>query len=155
MSVSSFRHHQPYQARTDIDVVLDHIEQLIASLLKLEIGLAVKKRMLVHALWEVAIANGNFCPRFRSIGTVHALGEKIQRDHVFQKKRLVSRLLEGEAVRSVMGDSIVCTVTVEEHKRLTQISRVRNEIDGWERYQNAGVSVRDMIDKSWKVKSHE
>jgi len=151
MSVSSFRHHQPYQARRDIDVVLDDVERLITSLLKLEIKLPLKKRMLVHALWEVAIANGSFCPRFRSIGTVQALGERIQRDHVFQKKRLVSRLLAGENVRSVMDDSIVCTVTVEEHKRLTEISRTTSDLDGWERYHQARVSVRDMIDKTWKV----
>ncbi len=119
--------------------------KLITSILLLEINLAIKRRMLNHAIWEVAYATGDFKGRYRTQGVLGEVGIKIQRDHVFQKKDIVEQLLTGQVtVEQAVTNAIHCVVTEEEHRRLSDYSKLNPNIDGWSRYSDIGVVVYDM-----------
>ena len=111
----------------------------------LNITESLKKRMLVHAIWEVAFATGNtqraFLGRYRTEGVIREVGLEIQRDHVYRKEMLVRELL---GVSPDLGNIIeratyCCVVTKAEHAKLDH-----RGIDGWERYRAAGIKVYDM-----------
>ncbi|HKC64074.1 MAG TPA: hypothetical protein VKB86_10570 [Pyrinomonadaceae bacterium] len=134
-----------YTQRADFDARLADVKKVIATLLKLSINLPLKKRLLVHSVWEVTKLGGDFKGRYRSKG-VMVSGVEIQRDHVIQKARIVKRLLANpEQIETILGDVVHCVVTKAEHERLTAYSRMNPDIDGWERYKGAGVEVIDML----------
>ncbi len=121
---------------------LRDIKTLLAALRALPVALALKKRMLVHAIWEVAQATGNFCGRYRSEAVIRNLGHRIQRDHIYQKRTLVEELLgPSPDIDSIIERAGCCVVTKEEHYKLHAVSR---DLDGWERCKAAGVVVYDM-----------
>lgn len=146
MPISGTSHSKPYIEPSDLHEQLQDVVSVLKSLSALNVNLPLKKRMLVHAIWEVNQASGSFKSRYRSLEVIKGSGVAIQRDHVFQKKALVERLLlEPHNVEDVVQSALSCVVTKEEHEKLTQYSRVHPEVDGWARYQNAGITVYDML----------
>jgi hypothetical protein len=136
---------KPYVQREDFDSRLADVKRVIATLLPLNINLPLKKRLLVHSVWEVTKLGGDFKGRYRSKG-VMVSGVEIQRDHVIQKARIVERLLaNSEQIETILADIVHCVVTRAEHERLTAYSRMNLAVDGWERYKGAGVEVMDML----------
>ncbi|MEI6318119.1 MAG: hypothetical protein WCS09_06360 [Pseudomonadota bacterium] len=102
-----------------------------------------KKIMLNRVVWLVVELTGNFYCRYRSAGVLREVGIRVQRDHVFPRKLLVHELLQPTPdFASVLERALCCVVTHDEH---TQLSRVPREIVGWERYEQAGVVVHDML----------
>lgn len=143
--VSGASHSKPYSQRSNFDALLADLKKVIAHLLQLDINLSLKKRLLVHSVWEVTKLNGDFKGRYRSKGALVSEVE-IQRDHVLQKARIVERLLANpDQMESILADVIHCVVTRAEHEMLTTYSRMNPDIDGWERYKGAGVEVLDML----------
>jgi hypothetical protein len=124
--------------------VLADITNLVNSIRALEIHLPTKKRMLVHALWEVAITTGNFYPRYRSQTVTQGLGHPVQRDHIFQKAHVITQLLNNPNYASeiAVDHSICCVVTRQEH---TALHDVNPNLDGFDRYHAAGIVVVDML----------
>ena len=142
--VSEICHQKVYVQAKDYETRFLEVEKLIIAILNLDISIPLKKRMLVHALWEITKPNGDFKGRFRS-KAVLVIGTPIERDHVYQKERIVRCLVEHpNEIRTALNDLIHCVVAKEEHQRLTQISRSKIELDGWQRYQEAGIEVLDM-----------
>lgn len=136
---------KPYSKRVDFDMRLADVRKVISTLLQLDINLPLKKRLLVHSVWEVTKLSGDFKGRYRSKGVL-VNGVEIQRDHVVQKARIVERLLASpDQVDTILGEVVHCVVTKEEHERLTAYSRMNPDVDGWERYKGAGVEVLDML----------
>ena len=130
----------PYCEPEGLQSRIDSLQEIIAVLRDSQLPLDSKKRMLNHALWEVSIARGNFAPAFRSKLVVAGLrGTKIQRDHVYKRKQIVQDVLkQKEPLEAILKRVIHCVVTEEEHERLT---RVPENLDGWERYRAAGIEV--------------
>src|SRR5215210_1634011 len=83
---------KPYAQMANFDARLEDIKKVLANLLQLDINLPLKKRLLVHSVWEVTKLGGDFKGRYRSKGVLVS-GVEIQRDHVLQKRRIVERLL--------------------------------------------------------------
>ena len=48
-----------------------------------------------------------------------------------------------ERLASAIKAAGACVVTVAEHKRLTELSRARPDLEGWDRYEAAGIEVVD------------
>jgi hypothetical protein len=112
----------------------------------MQIALPLKKRMLVHGVWEVAKATGDFRGRYRSEEVIRTPGLRIQRDHIYKKRTLVEELL-GTApnIDRVIERARCCTVTLDEHQRLHDVD---DALDGWDRYEAAGLHVYDMVDET-------
>jgi len=111
----------------------------------MEIDHILKKRMLNIGIWQVAWASGDFYSRYRSAAVISTPGLTIQRDHIYQKKLLVQRLLSTDVdFDSVIAHSQCCIVTLDEHRSLHQVN---GGLDGWDRYQAAKIQVYDMVDK--------
>lgn len=133
----------PYVPAKDQDEVLQQIAHLIDAIRALDIRLPTKNRMLVHALWEVALMTGGFYPRFRSLTCTEKINQPIQRDHIFQKKKIIQRLLHEPSYLSLdaVMNAQCCVVTRPEHEAL---HRIDSDIDGFERYRAANIEYRDM-----------
>lgn len=56
-------------------------------------------------------------------------------------KSLIDQPNRADEILSV---AVGCTVTKQEHNRLHDIEKEFPDLDGWERYKSAGVSVVDM-----------
>ena len=56
--------------------------------------------------------------RYGSEGSISNEKARLQHEHVHERKELISRLLNGEAVELVVKDAIACMVTKEEHLAL-------------------------------------
>jgi hypothetical protein len=135
--------HQNRYVQTDATAArLEDVKTLLDTVRGLPVALPLKKRMLVHGIWEVAKATGDFCGRYRSEAVIRNPGQKIQRDHIYQKRTLVEELL-GPApnIDSIIERAYCCIVTAEEHAKLHALSP---KLDGWERYTAAGIVVYDM-----------
>jgi len=50
---------------------------------------------------------------------------------------------EPSRSRELLKTAIGCVVTVDEHQRLTNITRKQPDLRGWERYNAAGITVID------------
>jgi len=146
MSQSKLKHQQRFIESADTSQRLADIRMLLSTLCQLDIGLAVKKRMLVHGLWQVAMATGNFCARYRSAAVMKTVGVKIRRDHIYKKEALVAKLLAPNPnIEKIIERARCCIVTIKEHDRLHDVDE---SLDGWDRYRAAGIVVYDMLDGS-------
>ena len=140
--LSHQRHRQPYVSLPESDRRLKDVELLLSTIRDLPLERATKKRMLHHALWLVVELTGNFYSRYRSAGVIAAVGVPIQRDHIHPRKLLVAEVLEGKVDLScVVERARCCIVTKEEHCLL---SGVGANVQGFERYDRAGVTYHDM-----------
>lgn len=143
---SSIKHQRQYIPSRSLQSDLADIKVLLGCLRKLEIAQPIKRRMLVHGLWQIAIATGNtqssFFGRYRSEGVIRETGLKIERDHIYRKENLIEQLLEGDPdLDAIIARAQCCVVTQPEHDRLGAVDK---RIDGWERYRVAGITVYDM-----------
>ncbi len=66
---------------------------------------------------------------------------KLRHEHVFQRSKMIADLEQAapHEVDKILESAIGCTVTVEEHTRLSEIDKEY----GWERYRKAGIVVID------------
>lgn len=67
---------------------------------------------------------------------------KLRHDHVYQRSKMVVELENAspDQIDSILERAVGCTVTEEEHSHLSKFDK---EYDGWARYQEAGIVVRD------------
>lgn len=148
--VSDLKHRALYSVPTDLEKNIADIRILLDGIRLLPIGAAIKKRILVQAIWEHAYATGNtqqaFLGRYRSEAVVNQVGLEIQRDHIYKKAALIRELLsESPNFDEILNRAHCCVVTVHEHRKLGLVDKA---IDGWERYRVAGVTVFDMVDRA-------
>lgn len=120
----------------------------IKAILPLDLYLAHKKELLSVCLWKITEADGKLKVRYWSEGALINPEGKLQHEHVNERKRLITRLLDGESVESVIADVIACIVTQEEHKLLTA-----QKSDGWDRYRGSNIGVFDIKDQIWIINS--
>jgi hypothetical protein len=148
--MSNANHRKPYVSSPAEKRRLADIKILLNAIRTLSIEEPVKKRILVHVVWEIAFATGNtqvsFMGRYRSAKVVSQSGLPIQRDHINKKAALIAALLgPSPDLEAIIERAQCCVVTDDEH---AQLGAVGTKIDGWERYLAAGISVYDMATDS-------
>ena len=87
---------------------------------------------------------GKYTTRYRTQGTVSDPYATLRHEHVFTGKRLAAELLAAspDDIEHILRTrAIGCTVTQSEHLLL---SRFDSTLEGWARYDAAGVKVLDM-----------
>jgi hypothetical protein len=142
-SDTKHRHRFVATARTtqrlaEIRVLLDGIRQL-------PIGLALKRTMLIQAIWQVAECTGSFYSRYRSERVIKRQGLRIQRDQIYKKPTLIAELLAAQRdLDAIIQQAQCCVVTEDEHRKL---HKVDTRLDGWDRYRAAGIAIYDMASR--------
>ena len=143
---SNARHQKRYVESPKTAQRLADIRKLLDSIRRLPIGQSLKKTMLVHSIWQVSESTGSFYARHRSESVIRTVGQKIQRDHIYQKRTLVAELLTPEPdLDAIIQQARCCIVTEAEHRRLHGVDA---GLDGWDRYRAAGIVVYDMLDET-------
>jgi hypothetical protein len=106
-----------------------------------------RRELLSLCLWKITEAEGGkYGTRFRSRAALSAPRAELAHEHVYERQKLVDALLAAPADDdAVVARAVGCVVTRREHARLTAVSRARPELDGWERYEAAGVKVVDLL----------
>ena len=129
MPILSKPAHARRYVGSDTPQRLADIRLLLDSIGRMDIAKPLKKRMLVHGIWEVAKATGDFCGRFRSEQVIHTVGSRIQRDHIYKKSTLIDELLSSSPdLDKIIERAECCIVTADEHKKLHDID---GGLDGW------------------------
>ncbi len=143
--LSDSSHLKFYEEPSDQAKRISDVEQEMGAVLKLDVNLRLKKLLIKELVWEVTNIRGDFKGRYRSEG-VMTQGMPIQRDHVWQKSKIIDRILkQKESLSNILSDIVHCVVTKAEHDRLTILSKSNSEIDGWSRYKAANIIVLDMV----------
>jgi tricorn protease-like protein len=108
------------------------------------------RRTLDRCIWEYTKADGKYKTRWRSRGALGVSDKsRLTHEHVVPRKILVDRMLDHpERVADIMAQALGCVVTREEHKRLTDVTRANPSLQGWDRYETAGVAVVDTWERS-------
>jgi hypothetical protein len=99
------------------------------------------RKVLNTTIWMHTIADGKKRPRYFSIGSTAANAGKLEHEHVYQRERMITAMLNNPSeADKIMASAVACTVTKSEHDRLHQCDAL---IDGWPRYILAGIDVID------------
>lgn len=120
----------------------------IEALLALDIYPSHKRELLSICLWKLteAEARGKYNLRFQTPAALEASPRELQHEQVVERKRVVEALMaEPDRLEEILRDVVGCAVTREEHQRLTQLSRERPDLEGWARYEAAGITVIDLV----------
>jgi hypothetical protein len=102
------------------------------------------RQLLSVLLWKITEAEtSKYKTRFQSRGALDSCNKakRLRHEHVFQRSKMVA-VLEKAAphqVDDILKKAIGCTVTVEEHNRLSKF----DEEYGWSRYRKAKIMVID------------
>ena len=130
---------------TNEDEILDSAITLVEATLDLPILDQHKRDVINVMLWKITEASGKYKTRFRSTGAANAPKDtKLQHEHVIPRKTLIDAILkEPSRARELLTSALACTVTKEEHDRLTRITREQPDLQGWERYTAAGITIVD------------
>jgi hypothetical protein len=107
------------------------------------------RELIDTLLWKITEAHGKYKTRYQSLAAMQG-SPALRHDHVVTKESLIDALLKGrpDQVDEILGTALGCTVTREEHARLTKFDYV---CQGWERYRRARVAVKDTETGEWKV----
>jgi hypothetical protein len=99
------------------------------------------RELIDKMLWKITEADGKYKTKYMSLAALKG-ASKLSHDHVVTKESLIDALLSAKPgqVDEILGTALGCTVTREEHARLTKFDYV---CQGWERYRKAQVAVQD------------
>ncbi|MBF6650135.1 hypothetical protein [Methylobacter sp. BlB1] len=138
MSIPKYIPHPNREKRINSAIVA------IKALLPLDMYLAHKKELLSTCIWKITEADGKLKVRYWSEGALSASSKDLRHEHVFERRELISRLLSGENIDSVVNDAVGCLVTKDEHTVLTL-----SVASGWNRYKDCGIMVFDSEKQEW------
>jgi hypothetical protein len=102
-------------------------------------------------LWKMTEVDGKYKTRYQSAGALNCKDKsQLRHDHVYPRSKVIDSLLAArpEEFDEILRCAVGCTVTIEEHQRL---SRFDKEYMGWDRYRQAAVSVTDTMTGELKV----
>jgi hypothetical protein len=103
---------------------------------------AHRVEFLKKALWKVTEADGvrKHETLYRSKASLRQSND-LRHDHVWQRANMVKNLMANpNDVEAILNKAVGCTITKHEHTLLNRFSN----LDGWERYRQAGIVVIDM-----------
>jgi hypothetical protein len=104
------------------------------------------RRMVIDAaLWKITEAESlhKHRTRFCSLAVFSSPDCDCRHNHVFQKAKMIDDLIKGgpNSVDEIVSKAVACTITKEEHLILNK----HRDVDGWKRYQEAGITVIDAL----------
>ncbi len=140
-----------YRTHTDADARLRSALTAAEAISHLDLYPAHKRELLSVCIWKVteAAPMSKYQTRYRSRGSLAAPESDLAHDHVYQRKRLIDAMLaDPDDASRILLSAVACVVTHEEHFRLTAISREAKDLDGWDRYERAGIEVVEMESES-------
>ena len=106
-----------------------------------------KRTLISRMLWKITEAHGKYNTQFCSDGALRN-ADNLRHDHVTTRKDLITRLMNAPSnYVSILEDAIGCTVTTEDHKKLSALG---DELNGWDRYKKARVRVFDRIEQKFR-----
>ena len=107
---------------------------------------AHKRELLSICFWKVTEAEGGkYGTRFRSRAALAAPRAELAHEHVVERAKLARWLLEHpDRVDDAIARAVACVVTRAEHRQLSAVSRAQPELEGWARYEAAGIEVVDL-----------
>jgi len=138
--------NQPWTARGNADAVF------ASTLAIAEFALSDRTLLPIHrdellsiAIWKWTERDGKWRTRFRSGGALQ-LGpdwrKHVNHEHVTPRLKLRRAMLkEPHRATEILKSAEACVVTRAEH---TLLNLVDDEVNGWDRYREAGVNVYDM-----------
>jgi hypothetical protein len=101
------------------------------------------RELLSTLIWKITEASGKYTPEFVSLAASEATDQKMLiHEHVIERAKLIDRLLAGENPATVLNEAVACLVTIDEHARLTAVSKSDPSLNGWERYVAAKIEFR-------------
>jgi hypothetical protein len=104
------------------------------------------KQLLSISIWKHTECDGKYKTRYQSIGALTRPQEKLNHEHVVQRKVLVEALLRDPSrCQEIFDSAIACTVLEEEHKKIMQIEKTETDLNGWDRYRAANIAVYDLL----------
>lgn len=107
------------------------------------------KELLSITIWKHTECDGKYKTRYQSLGALSRQQEKLNHEHVVQRKLLVEALLKDPTrCQEIFESAIACTVLEEEHKKIMQIEKTQSNLFGWDRYRAANIVVYDLLTKS-------
>lgn len=144
-----------YVPHKDRDARIKSATTAIKVLVGLEILEFHKKELISVCLWKISEADGKYKTRFQSKAALNAKKEQLRHDHVFERKSLIENIIDKpEEIDKILTNAIGCIVTKEEHSELTNVSREKPQLEGWQRYIEAGIKVFDLKEqKEVKLKN--
>lgn len=119
----------------------------IEALLPVDLYARHKQELISLCLCKITEADGKWNTRYRTqAASWEASPSNLRHEHVFSRRGLVERLVESPThldgiLRSVIG----CVVTTKEHALLKVFSHKHPDLDGWSRFEKAGVKVLDLL----------
>lgn len=137
-----------YRRHKDADRRVASAQRLLRALLdvKDEVHEAHLRELLSVCIWKISQAEGSskYRTRYRSVAALEATTRDLRHDHVFERRKLVQRLLDHPGRADEIAElAVACTVTKAEHTLLTALSGRHAELDGWDRYRAVGIDVVD------------
>lgn len=137
-----------FKRHAEADERISSARNLVKGLLKMR-GITTPHRRTMlrrHALFLLTEAeqSDKHKTRFCSEAALKAAPKGKRHDHVFQRSKMVEKLLDAKRnsindIDSILDNAIGCTITIQEHKRLNKYEGY----DGWERYRKARIVVID------------
>ncbi|MEH6519205.1 MAG: hypothetical protein V7742_21200 [Halioglobus sp.] len=134
-----------YQKHSDHDTRIGSAVTAIKAILPLNLYPAHKRFLLSSSIWHITEADGKFKVRYWSEGAIDSDKKDWRHEHIHERRELIERLLNGEAVDSVVADAIACIVSRKEHELLGAQTG-----SGWSRYRTAGIRVYDSLEGCWR-----
>ena len=136
-----------YRPHPDADERVRSAVLAIKSILPLDLYPPHKRELISVCLWKLteAESRGKYNLRFQTPAALEAPRSEKQHEHVVERKSIVDALLASpERADEILERAVGCTVTRDEHRRLTNLGRERPDLEGWDRYRAAGIRVLDL-----------
>lgn len=128
-----------YKENEKKETYLNSIKNNILAILAAKSEKHHKKDLLDICIWQITEIDGKYNTRYRSEGAMDKQNcNELRHEHVYQRKHLIERLLEGDNIDKVISDATACIVTKAEHGKLS------DTLIGWERYKYANIRVFDL-----------
>jgi hypothetical protein len=137
-----------FRRHPDADARIASAKRLVRLLLDAtDLYPAHRKEFIKLALWKVTEAEGTkLNTRFRSERAILAPSGKLQHEHVFERAKMADALIaHPELADQILDRAVGCLVTDAEHVLLNTVGKIRPDLDGWDRYRHAGISVIDLM----------
>ena len=135
-----------YRPHRDADERMRSAVTLVKGLLQLapQLTQSHAREFVRLALWKISEAetSNKYENRFQSLEAKKIFdGRGLEHEHVYQRAELATRLLANPSqIEQFLKMAVGCTVTSEEHKRLSEYKN----LFGWARYRAAIIRVWDM-----------
>ena len=128
-----------YKEHSQKERYLRSIKNNIIALLAADSEERHKRDLLDICIWQITEIDGKYNTRYRSEGAMDKKNwHEVQHEHVYQRKNLIERILNGHDVSSVIDVAVACLVTKDEHRNLP------DTLEGWDRYKAAQIKVYDL-----------